>query len=136
MTRKELVFSWLAAGAVAFVASCADGTAKAAPKAEPKPAPKSAAAQPPKPAPAAAPAPIPTPAAVTDSVLEEKVQKAIQADSTLSLQAKSVVVSVQDGTVTLRGTVSDELEKTNLGALASNILGVRGVDNQLEVKSG
>ena len=45
-------------------------------------------------------------------------------------------MSVQDGTVTLRGTVADEIEKSNLNAIAANIPGVRRVDNQLEVKSG
>ena len=59
-------------------------------------------------------------------------QEVVAADS-LSLTAKNVKIITQDGVITLRGPVNSEYERTVIVELAKRIVGVKRVDNQLEV---
>jgi osmotically-inducible protein OsmY len=61
------------------------------------------------------------------------VRARIVADQSVSTNGKNVKIITVDGAVTLRGPVRGEKEKTNIGAKAQQIAGVRTVDNQLEI---
>ena len=71
----------------------------------------------------------------TDRTITQNVRQAITADDALSTDAKNVKVITSDGTVTLRGPVKSEQEKTQIEAKAKQVAGVKKVDNQLEVAS-
>jgi osmotically-inducible protein OsmY len=68
-----------------------------------------------------------------DRTISQNIRQAIVADDTLSTNGKNVKIITVDGTVTLRGPVKSEKEKTNIGAKAQQIAGVKRVDNQLEI---
>jgi len=57
----------------------------------------------------------------------------VTADDSISINGKNVKIITVDGTVTLRGPVKSEQEKTNIAAKAQQIAGVKQVDNQLEI---
>lgn len=71
----------------------------------------------------------------TDRTITQNVRQAITSDDALSTDAKNVKVITSDGTVTLRGPVKSEQEKTQIEAKAKQVAGVKKVDNQLEVAS-
>jgi len=68
-----------------------------------------------------------------DRTITQNVRQAVVADDSVSTNGKNVKIITVDGTVTLRGPVKSEKEKTNIGAKAQQIAGVRRVDNQLEI---
>ena len=70
-----------------------------------------------------------------DRTITQNVRQAITSDDSLSTDAKNVKVVTSDGTVTLRGPVKSEQEKTEIEAKAKQVAGVKKVDNQLEVAS-
>src|SRR5450432_2332202 len=70
-----------------------------------------------------------------DRELAKRIRRSITSDSSLSTYAHNVKVIVRDGTVTLKGPVKSEEEKTAVGARAKNIAGADKVQNQLTVKS-
>jgi osmotically-inducible protein OsmY len=70
-----------------------------------------------------------------DRTITQSVRQAITSDDSLSTDAKNVKVITSDGTVTLRGPVQSEKEKTEIEAKAKQVAGVKKVDNQLEVAS-
>jgi sporulation protein YlmC with PRC-barrel domain len=70
-----------------------------------------------------------------DRVLTQQIRKALVKDSQLSLIAKNVKIISANGTVTLRGVVKTEQEKTDIAAKAKQVAGDIEVDNQLEVKN-
>ena len=51
----------------------------------------------------------------------------------MASNGKNGKIITVDGTVTLRGPVKSEQEKTNIAAKAQQIAGVKKVDNQLEI---
>jgi hypothetical protein len=62
------------------------------------------------------------------------IRKAVQAREGISTGTKSTLVIVtQKGTITLKGPVADEAEKTTIGEIATSNAGGRTVDNQLAV---
>ena len=67
-----------------------------------------------------------------DRTISQNVRQAVTADDSVSTNGKNVKIITNDGTVTLRGPVKSEQEKTNIGAKAQQIAGVKRVDNQLE----
>ena len=85
--------------------------------------------------------PAPTPpantAATDDQKLADQVRTAINAGTTEATAdaAKNIQVSASGGTVTLKGTVKTQEEKTRIEAAAKAISGVTKVENQLEVKT-
>ncbi len=68
-----------------------------------------------------------------DRTISQNVRQAVTADDSVSTNGKNVKIITNDGTVTLRGPVKSEQEKTNIGAKAQQIAGVKRVDNQLEI---
>ena len=70
-----------------------------------------------------------------DRTITQNIRQALTADDSLSTNAKNVKIITNDGTVTLRGPVKSEKEKTDIEAKAKQIAGVKRVDNQLEVAS-
>ena len=70
-----------------------------------------------------------------DRTITQNIRKAITSDDSLSTNAKNVKIITNDGTVTLRGPVKNEQEKTAIEAKAKQVAGVKSVDNQLEIAS-
>lgn len=68
-----------------------------------------------------------------DRTISQNIRQAISADGSISTNGKNAKIITVDGTVTLRGPVKSEKEKTNIGAKAQQIAGVKSVDNQLEI---
>lgn len=69
-----------------------------------------------------------------DVRLAAAVRKAIVADSTLSTSAQNVKLVAAKGTVTLRGPVASEAEKSRVEAIAKGVAGVTTVQNQLDIE--
>jgi len=69
----------------------------------------------------------------SDRTISQNIRQAISADDSVSTNGKNAKIITVDGTVTLRGPVKSEKEKTNIGAKAQQIAGVKKVDNQLEI---
>jgi len=70
-----------------------------------------------------------------DRELAAAVRKAIVRDKSLSTNAHNVKVIAKDGTVTLRGPVRNDDEKTKVSQLTRQVEGVSNVDDQLLVKN-
>lgn len=70
-----------------------------------------------------------------DRKITQEVRKAVTSDDSLSVDAKNVKIITNDGTVTLRGPVKSDKEKSEIEAKAKQVAGVKKVDNQLEVAS-
>lgn len=70
-----------------------------------------------------------------DRAITQNIRDAITADDALSTNGKNVKIITNDGTVTLREPVNSEKEKSEIEAKAKQIVGVRKVDNQLEIAS-
>ncbi len=68
-----------------------------------------------------------------DRTISQNIRQAVVADDSVSTNGKNAKIITVDGTVTLRGPVKSEKEKTNIGAKAEHIAGVKRVDNQLEI---
>lgn len=71
----------------------------------------------------------------SDLKITADIRKTITDDDSLSVNAHNVKVITRNGTVTLRGPVDSETEKTRLQAIAQKTPGVSQVDNQLESKA-
>ena len=68
-----------------------------------------------------------------DRALTQKIRQAITSDDALSTNGQNVKIITSDGKVTLRGPVKSAKEKADIAAKATQIAGVKQVDNQLEV---
>lgn len=69
---------------------------------------------------------------MTDNDVRQHVENAL--DWEPSISARDIGVSVDEGVVTLRGTVSSYTEKVNAERLAERVYGVRAVANDLGVR--
>ena len=63
------------------------------------------------------------------------IRRAVVKDHSLSATAKNVKIITANGTVTLRGPVKTDAEKTKIAELAQSAAGNAKIDNQLEVKA-
>ena len=63
------------------------------------------------------------------------IRRAVVKDPSLSAAAKNVKIVAANGTVTLRGPVKTDAEKTKIAELAQSAAGNAKIDNQLEVKA-
>jgi hyperosmotically inducible protein len=70
-----------------------------------------------------------------DVKITAAIRSAVVKDDSLSTTARNVKIITADGTVTLRGPVKDEAEKTKIAELAQSAAGNAKIDNQLEVKA-
>lgn len=70
-----------------------------------------------------------------DRKITQDIRAALTSDDSLSTDGKNVKVITSDGTVTLRGPVKSDKEKTQIEAKAKQITGVKRVENELEVAS-
>jgi len=68
-----------------------------------------------------------------DRTITQKVRQEVIKDDSLSMTAKNIKIITSNGVVTLRGPVKTEKEKTDIGALAQRVEGIKRVDNQLEI---
>jgi osmotically-inducible protein OsmY len=69
-----------------------------------------------------------------DVEMTRQIRKAIVTHESLSLGARNVKIITLDGTVTLRGPVKSQTEKTTIAQIAADQAGgVAKVDDQLEV---
>lgn len=71
----------------------------------------------------------------SDRTITQDVRKSVMGAEGLSMDAKNVKIITKDGTVTLRGPVSSADEKNKIAEITQKTTGVKGVDNQLEVKT-
>src|SRR5688572_11530562 len=62
-----------------------------------------------------------------DRTISQNIRQAITVDDSLSTNGKNVKIITTDGTVTLRGPVKSEKEKSTIGAKAQQIAGVKNV---------
>lgn len=69
-----------------------------------------------------------------DIAITANIRKAVLARDGLSVNAQNVKIITLNGRVTLRGPVNSEEEKTIIGDIASGVVQVSEIDNQLEVK--
>ena len=74
------------------------------------------------------------PNTAADRATTAKVRKAIVEDKGLSTYAHNVKIIAENGTVTLKGPVRSDEEKTAVESKAAEIAGADKVTSQLEVK--
>jgi hyperosmotically inducible protein len=70
-----------------------------------------------------------------DVQITAAIRRAVVGDKSLSMTAKNVKIITANGTVTLRGPVNNDAEKTKIAELAQSAAGNAKIDNQLEVKA-
>jgi osmotically-inducible protein OsmY len=70
-----------------------------------------------------------------DRDLARKIRKSIIDDKNLSTYARNVKVIARNGTVTLKGPVGNDEEKSAIEAKAVEIAGAANVKNEMTVKS-
>jgi hyperosmotically inducible periplasmic protein len=71
-----------------------------------------------------------------DRMLTQQIRKAVvNGTNNFSTTAKNIKIITANGSVTLRGPVDSDAEKTGIDAIAKSIAGGTNVDDQLEVKS-
>ena len=68
-----------------------------------------------------------------DRTISQNIRQAVVADDSVSTNGKNVKIITANGVVTLRGPVKSDQEKTNIGAKAQQVAGVKSVDNQVEI---
>jgi osmotically-inducible protein OsmY len=68
---------------------------------------------------------------MTDKLLKQHVENALEWEP--SLEAKDIAVAVDEGIVSLRGTVRTYAEKLTAEKIALRVFGTRGVANDLDV---
>jgi hyperosmotically inducible periplasmic protein len=72
--------------------------------------------------------------AKSDVEITREIRRAVVTDHSLSMLAHNVKIVSANGSVTLRGAVKTEEEKTAIASKAQAIAGAGKVDDQLEVK--
>jgi len=70
----------------------------------------------------------------SDRELTKKIRQVVMADKSLSTYAHNVKIISQNGTVTLKGPVRSEAEKSTIEAKATEIAGADKVRNEISVK--
>jgi hyperosmotically inducible periplasmic protein len=68
-----------------------------------------------------------------DVDLTRQIRKALMADKTLSTNAKNIKIVTLNGRTTLRGPVKDAGEQDRILKKVRKVVGVKNVENQLEV---
>ena len=68
-----------------------------------------------------------------DRNITQEIRKSIMKED-LSMDAKNIKIITQNGEVTLRGPVDNSAESSRIVELAKAVPGLKGLNNQLEVK--
>jgi len=71
----------------------------------------------------------------TDRTLGQKVMQELRTDAALAGQISAIKLTVDNGKITLRGTVKSEEQKKNIESTAQRVTGVASIDNQLQVSA-
>lgn len=74
-------------------------------------------------------------APVTDEAISDSIRFTLKHDFSLSEDAKGVSVNVDQGTVTLSGTVKNEMEKAKIESLTKSTTGVKNINNKINVRN-
>ncbi len=123
---KKLIAAVLLLGA----AACGD---QPAPKPQPAPAPApQVVPQPITPAPEVKAPEVPKPD--PNKELAARVKRALEGEA--KIQAAAIDVTAVDGKVTLWGTAANAAERKRAESVASKVIGVRSVDNEIKVVKG
>jgi Predicted periplasmic or secreted lipoprotein len=69
-----------------------------------------------------------------DEKLNHSIKSALSDKDNLSPKAKQIRIIIANGTVTLRGLVKDNQEKSQIEDVVHDVDGVEKVDNQLDVQ--
>jgi hyperosmotically inducible periplasmic protein len=69
-----------------------------------------------------------------DVATTQRIRKQIMATKGLSLNAQNVKIITNGGYVTLRGPVETLQEQQTIRKIANSVVGMKNVDNQIEVK--
>lgn len=72
-------------------------------------------------------------ALTTNEAVKTRVTNALRSDTSLSSKARSVQVTVEEGKVTLSGTVASDAEKAKIESMVRQQNGVKTVVNRLDV---
>ena len=70
-----------------------------------------------------------------DREITANIRKAVVADDSLSINAQNVKIIAVNGVVTLRGPVKSEKEKMAIEAKAKQVVGVKSVNNLIEIEA-
>jgi len=68
-----------------------------------------------------------------DVEVTRKIRQQIMSNKTLSMGAQNIKIISQDGKVTLKGMVATPAEKTKIGEIAQNVVGVSNVTNDTQI---
>jgi osmotically-inducible protein OsmY len=71
----------------------------------------------------------------TDQALAQQIASSLREDSSLAATAPNITVEVNNGTVTLKGSVNSQQQRSDIESKVRNITGVTQVVNNLEVAS-
>jgi osmotically-inducible protein OsmY len=71
----------------------------------------------------------------TDQALAQRIASSLREDSSLAATAPNITVEVNNGTVTLKGSVNSQQQRSEIESKVRNITGVTQVVNNLEVAS-
>jgi osmotically-inducible protein OsmY len=80
-------------------------------------------------------APSATNPSATDQALAQRIASSLREDSSLAATAPNITVEVNNGTVTLKGSVNSQQQRSDIESKVRNITGVTQVVNNLEVAS-
>ena len=76
------------------------------------------------------------PQSAKDREVARKIRRAVVTDKSLSVRAQNIKIIAKNGTVTLKGVVRSDQEKTAITAKAIQIAGANNVKDEITVKPG
>jgi BON domain len=71
----------------------------------------------------------------TDQALSQRIASSLREDSSLAGTTPNITVEVNNGTVTLKGSVNSQQQRSDIESKVRNITGVTQVVNNLEIAS-
>jgi len=71
----------------------------------------------------------------TDKALEQRVTGSLREDTSLAAVVPNITVDVNNGTVTLQGSVNSQQQRTDIESKVRSIAGVMQVTNNLKISS-
>lgn len=130
--------AWLASIALVGVVACADNNRSAEQTSRPATSPPATQSEPTPGSSITATEPsaagLPT-MSEADRALAQLVKDTLQKNTGMAPAAENIQVHANNGEITLRGSVNSEQDKASIGTAAQQVVGVKSVNNQLEVAS-